>query len=354
MNHRFGSIRVLAAALGAPLLVSLVGAGTGCSGGAGTSDREQTGEISFALMTVPSDVQCIILTAQGSTRTVTRSFDVMPGASSILEDVTGVPLGAVTFSASAYNRDCIGVSPMLSADWVSDPVLASVLFGVVNQVTLEMHRNGQVAVGVDFPNDPACTANGGVCVQSAECCSAICSGGVCAASAMCGADGTMCATSASCCSGNCTNGVCSAGMNMCAPNGAACMTSASCCSGFCTGGACSATANTCMDGMQDGSETDTDCGGGTCVSCAVGKKCLVATDCVTGDCKGGVCVSNGGCTTNMDCTNPPAGSCMSVTGGGGVATVFQNPGACMGGMCTYPSTALMCPKGCAGSVCATM
>lgn len=259
MNHRFGSIRALAAALGALLLVSLVGAGTGCSGAGGTSESEQTGEITFALMTVPSDVQCIVLTAQGSTRTVTRSFNVMPGASSIIEDVTGIPLGAVTFSASAYNTSCMGLGPMLAADWVSDPVLASVLFGIVNQVTLEMHRNGQVAVGIDFPNDPSCTANGGGCVQSAECCSALCSGGVCATAAMCAA------------------------------NGATCMTNAGCCSGVCTNGVCSTAASTCMDGMQDGSESDVDCGGGMCVACAAGKKCFANSDCVTGSCKGNVC-----------------------------------------------------------------
>ncbi len=42
-------------------------------------------------------------------------------------------------------------------------------------------------------------------------------------------------------------------------------------------------ANLCHDGIQDGSETDVDCGGGTCAACAVGKKCMVNTDCVAGD-----------------------------------------------------------------------
>jgi hypothetical protein len=413
MNNRFGRFRVFVAALGALILVSLLGAGTGCSGGAGsTSDSEQTGEISLALMTVPSDVQCIVLTAQGSMRTATRSFDVMPGMSSIIQNVTGMPLGAVTFSASAYNTLCMNVGPMTHAGWVSDPVVASVLIGIVNQVTLEMHRNGEVAVGVDFPTEPTCTANGAACVQSAECCSTICSAGVCSSSAMCFPDGAMCGTSADCCSGTCTNGVCSAmamcaldgqmcktsadccsgfctsgvcsaqtmcipngqgcmgnadccsgactngvcsTQSMCAPNGAMCGTGASCCSGFCTNGVCSGMANTCMDGMKDGSETDTDCGGPTCAPCAVGKTCVVGTDCTGKTCTNGVCtLAPGACMTAMDCTSPPAGSCQSM-GTTGVATVFQSPGVCMGGTCTYQSIAVSCaPHGCAGNVCATM
>jgi hypothetical protein len=41
--------------------------------------------------------------------------------------------------------------------------------------------------------------------------------------------------------------------------------------------------NLCHDGIKDGNETDIDCGGGTCPSCAVGKDCKVDSDCVTGD-----------------------------------------------------------------------
>ena len=35
----------------------------------------------------------------------------------------------------------------------------------------------------------------------------------------------------------------------------------------------------CGDARQDGNETDTDCGGGTCAGCAVGQACLVDSDC---------------------------------------------------------------------------
>src|SRR5579872_2969500 len=70
----------------------------------------------------------------------------------------------------------------------------------------------------------------------------------------------------------------------------------------------------CMDGLQDGDETDVDCGGATCSPCADGKKCLAGRDCVSRDCRLDICVAavcgNGarepgeqcddGNTTNLD------------------------------------------------------
>jgi hypothetical protein len=46
----------------------------------------------------------------------------------------------------------------------------------------------------------------------------------------------------------------------------------------------------CDDQVKDGSETDIDCGGQTCPKCAVGKTCLVGSDCTSGSCNGGVCL----------------------------------------------------------------
>jgi len=47
---------------------------------------------------------------------------------------------------------------------------------------------------------------------------------------------------------------------------------------------------TCGDGEQNGSETDTDCGGPLCSPCDDGEKCDVGPDCVSGVCgNGGMC-----------------------------------------------------------------
>jgi hypothetical protein len=45
----------------------------------------------------------------------------------------------------------------------------------------------------------------------------------------------------------------------------------------------------CVDGVKNGTETDVDCGGLDCAKCALGKICLVATDCASSVCSGGKC-----------------------------------------------------------------
>ncbi len=56
----------------------------------------------------------------------------------------------------------------------------------------------------------------------------------------------------------------------------------------CTADTCAAT---CTDGVKDGSETGTDCGGPTCMPCAAGGGCLVATDCQSDVCQAAICAA---------------------------------------------------------------
>jgi hypothetical protein len=64
---------------------------------------------------------------------------------------------------------------------------------------------------------------------------------------------------------------------------------------------------TCSDGIDNGSETDVDCGGGTCPACGNGLQCLLASDCASANCSGGVCVAllaNGSaCAFDGECTS---------------------------------------------------
>ena len=46
----------------------------------------------------------------------------------------------------------------------------------------------------------------------------------------------------------------------------------------------------CADGMKNGGETDTDCGG-TCATCAAGKQCGVTGDCASKVCGAGRCAA---------------------------------------------------------------
>jgi hypothetical protein len=45
----------------------------------------------------------------------------------------------------------------------------------------------------------------------------------------------------------------------------------------------------CNDGLQNGTETGLDCGGGACAPCGNGAGCLVPGDCQSGVCSGGAC-----------------------------------------------------------------
>ena len=50
------------------------------------------------------------------------------------------------------------------------------------------------------------------------------------------------------------------------------------------------TTSSCRDGVQNGDESDLDCGG-ACASCAVGQRCVGSGDCGSGDCTSRVCTS---------------------------------------------------------------
>ncbi len=46
----------------------------------------------------------------------------------------------------------------------------------------------------------------------------------------------------------------------------------------------------CTDGVTDGDETDVDCGGPSCIArCALGKACIVGSDCTSNTCVGSIC-----------------------------------------------------------------
>jgi hypothetical protein len=70
---------------------------------------------------------------------------------------------------------------------------------------------------------------------------------------------------------------------------------------------------TCSDGIQNGSETDVDCGGPECDRCDVGQGCRGAADCETSLCVDtvcGVCATTSQCPAGCSCA---AGTCFSNT-----------------------------------------
>jgi hypothetical protein len=124
---------------------------------------------------------------------------------------------------------------------------------------------------------PPC-AVGKMCVVATDCQSHVCSAGTCQAPTC--SDGVK--------NGTETDVDCGGSCSPCA-NGKGCLVSADCQSGVCNAITHMCQAPTCSDGVKNGNETDVDCGGGTCPKCVTGKQCLVAADCVSGICSGGVC-----------------------------------------------------------------
>jgi hypothetical protein len=74
------------------------------------------------------------------------------------------------------------------------------------------------------------------------------------------------------------------GGSLCIPcvDGTACKVDRDCISKACDAVALVCIADQCLDHQLDGMESDVDCGGETCARCAVGKKCVVNSDCEPG------------------------------------------------------------------------
>jgi hypothetical protein len=84
------------------LLATLAGAG--CDGDL-PPQPEETGRAMLSLGTIPEDVNCVRVTAAGEFRSSVSDFDVVPG-DTLAEALTGLPVGAVVFSANAYAGAC--------------------------------------------------------------------------------------------------------------------------------------------------------------------------------------------------------------------------------------------------------
>jgi hypothetical protein len=137
----------------------------------------------------------------------------------------------------------------------------------------------------------------------------------------------------------------------------ACKVDADCVDNTCDQKTSKCVSTQCQDDVQDGKETDIDCGGPSCVGCALTKKCLVDGDCASGTychAKTLTCVADrcsdgkkDGDESDVDC----GGSCAHACGDG---SGCSGPHDCTGGVCTSGS---MCctPSGdpCSGKACGT-
>ena len=136
---------------------------------------------------------------------------------------------------------------------------------------------------------PTCEVGEG-CMGGGDCISMMCDGSVCIPDPGC-SDGVVGPgeTDVDC------GGVCGP---TCA-NDFVCVDDGDCLSGYCDGATDTCQDPTCADGVQNGDETDVDCGGACGPTCGTDQMCVVDDDCVSLICDGGLCQADSGCTNGM-------------------------------------------------------
>jgi hypothetical protein len=128
----------------------------------------------------------------------------------------------------------------------------------------------------------ACASTGGA---TSSCSNDLACASMTACAAACGTNNA--AGDANCVAGYYCDGVGAGGCQLPLAAGGTCNRMSQCTSSVCTGGSCQSPS--CTDGVKNGTETDTDCGG-TCSPCANTKNCLVTGDCQSESCISDVCV----------------------------------------------------------------
>lgn len=125
-----------------------LGALSGCDDGQAPAETE-SGEAMLSLATIPEGVACIRVTVAGEFRTTVKDFDVVPG-DSLVQSLSGLPVGDVVFSANAYSQVCTSLSKSTVPTWLSDEKDVTLVQGKSSSVTLTLYKNGRAKVTVDF------------------------------------------------------------------------------------------------------------------------------------------------------------------------------------------------------------
>lgn len=187
----------------------------------------------------------------------------------------------------------------------------------------------------------------------------------CAIGKACGTSDANCAAGAVCKGGVCVAPTCSdttkdgmetdldCGGPDCAKcaDGKGCAGAGDCTSGVCTGTTAKTCAvPSCTDSARNGAETDLNCGGGTCPTCADGKMCMKGGDCASGVCAGGLCAApacddtvKNGTETDLNCGGPKCAKCAN-------GKVCAAAGDCVSGVCTGTTTKTCAVPSCTDGV----
>lgn len=118
-------------------------------------------------------------------------------------------------------------------------------------------------------------------------------------------------------------------------NGKACAAPGDCQSGVCTSGICAEvplpTPASCSDQVQNGQETDIDCGG-HCAPCAESRRCGTHNDCSTGVCWNGAC-RNPECNDSLKNGSESDVDCGGSCGGCNNGHACTSPADCLSRVC---------------------
>jgi hypothetical protein len=159
-------------------------------------------------------------------------------------------------------------------------------------------------------------ALGARCEVDADCQTGACEAGLCAAASCSDARKNGAETGVDC-GGNCASG--------CA-GGTLCSTPADCASRVCSSGRCASSG--CDDGQLNQDESDTDCGGASCPACTAGRSCASDADCGSDL----FCASSGQCTIAACGDGVRNGNELLTDCGGG-----ECPGCAVGSACVQGS-----------------
>jgi hypothetical protein len=112
---------------------------------------EPTGETSLALTSIPTGVQCVQITATGSS-TVSKSFAVTGGNPSYGLALGELPLGNVAIAGQAFNAACASIAGAPPA-FVADPQTVVLKPGVVTNLTMNFRPDNPVSATANFIGD---------------------------------------------------------------------------------------------------------------------------------------------------------------------------------------------------------
>lgn len=114
-----------------------------------SESEPDAGVISLAVASAPTGTACLRVTVEGASGTVQRTLPLSPG-NPTTGTLSGLPLGAVSVEAEAFNYACSALTANSVASWVSNPTSAVLTPGTPVAVQLVMQKAGQISVSVDW------------------------------------------------------------------------------------------------------------------------------------------------------------------------------------------------------------